>query len=995
MKRAFVLFAVMLVAFTKLQAQDVYTDHTCVDLGLSVKWASYNLGATAPEQMGYSFAWGETKPKSTFTESNYRFFVTEKYEGYLSTYDRWVAVKYCVEKDRAYKGFVDNRRFLEPVDDAATVQWGENWRMPTTAEWKELQDFCSWFWTTSNGQTGYLVTSLVNGNSIFLPSSGKTGDDVTAYWTCCLNTNTSAEAAVLAPDKAAFYPGNRMRGFFVRAVMDGERHEIVLPPGFVNYRDYAHAKGDRFSTKPQNLIERKVPEKKPALRLETAIDGTIGSHGYVDLGLSVKWATTNLGADKAVDAGNCFAWGETVPKDNSKVENYKLATKVTVKEVSRETGKEHTWTKYVVNKYNDDSIREKANDYWERTESPHVPIKVGSRLEAVDDAATAQWGKDWRMPSTEEFVELAEKCMWIPVQREGMSGYLVQSKVNGNSIFLPFSGSEEVFTLPSPSIVRNRRVGRYWSRTRARDINMAKALYMTPEAIKCKGDTEDTDSYYRWSLLNVRPVTSVAVKSTRKQTKTTSIPVHSKVSPVLKGELKAAPVAVDLGLSVKWASFNVGATVPEEPGSFFAWGETFPKTEFEWKNYAFVPADNPVNRYTRGPENLLKYNGPKSSLKLSGTNRYDLLQTLEAEDDAATANWGGGWRTPTVDEFRELMEKCDWSVSSRNGVKGWDVKSRVNGNSIFLPSVKIESVVSAHRRDGAYMTSSLSEEDVIMAYRVEWLSPSREGDKWMKTYERFRQSSLRPVQGAPVLGKKVDAPEPQPTATAPGDLAGHGYVDMGVSVLWATCNIGADNPYDYGDIFAWGETEQKVDKASSDRSKKYSRYALKTTKYFKSSAYTKYVHKSAKARHYDEIEVLEPIDDAAVQNWGNGWRMPTWQEARELFNNCTGELLDKDGTYYVKLTSRINGNELIFPFWNFRWIFEEEGKVEKGVTESYWTSSLNDEKSAYGTRMYFSNKLGDRDETTKRWTRIYQDPYLTFEKRFRGLAIRPVAPKKD
>ena len=995
MKKGLVLFVVMLVTFTRLQAQDIYTDHTCVDMGLSVKWASYNLGATAPEQTGDSFAWGETEPKSTFTESDYRFFVTEKYEGYLSTYDRWVAVKYCVEKDRAYKGFVDNRRFLEPIDDAATVQWGENWRMPTTAEWKELQDYCSWFWTTSNGQTGYQVTSLVNGNSIFLPSSGKTGDDVTGYWTCCLNYNTGAEAAVLAPDKASFHRVYRIRGFHVRAVMDGERHEITLPPGFVNYRDYAHAKGARFSTRPQNLIERKAPEKKPALRLETDIDGKIGAHGYVDLGLSVKWATTNLGADKAVDPGKYFAWGETAPKDNSKVENYKFATRVTVKEVSRTTGEEYTWTKYVVNKYNDDSIREKSGNYLERTESPHVPIKVGRFLEPIDDAATVQWGKDWRMPSTEEFVELTEKCMWIPVRQEGMSGYLIQSKVNGNSIFLPFSSSEDVFTLPSPSIIRKREVGRYWSRSLARDVKMAKALYMTPEAIKCKGDTEDTDVYYRWSLLNVRPVTSVAVKSTRKQTVTTTISVHSKVSPVLKGELKAAPAAVDLGLSVKWASFNVGATLPEEPGSFFAWGETFPKTEFEWKNYAFVPADNPLNRSTHGPQNILKYNGPKSSLKLGGTNRYDLLQTLEAEDDAATANWGNGWRTPTVDEFRELMEKCDWSFSSRNGVKGWEVKSRVNGNSIFLPSVKIESMVSAYRKDGAYMTSSLSEEDIIMAYRFEWINSSHEGSKWMKAYERFRQTSLRPVQGAPVLGKKKEVPGQQQASPAPGDIAGHEYVDMGVSVLWATCNIGADDPYDYGDIFAWGETEQKVDMSTADKSKKYSQYVLKKTKYYKSSAYTKYVRKSSKARHYDDIEVLEPVDDAAVHNWGNGWRMPTWLEARELLRNCTGELLEKDGTFYVKLTSRINGNELIFPFWNFRWIFEEEGKVEKGVTESYWTSSLNDEKSAYGTRMYFSNKLGDRDETTKRWTRIYQDPYLTFEKRFRGLAIRPVAPKKD
>ncbi|MCQ2342397.1 MAG: hypothetical protein MJZ75_02740 [Paludibacteraceae bacterium] len=137
-------------------------NHAYVDLGLSVKWANMNVGATTPECYGDYFAWGETSPKTTYSWSTYKYC-----QGSSTT-----MTKYC--KNSSY-GTVDKKTVLDPEDDAAHVNWGGNWRMPTKAEQYELIKNCTWTWTSnynSTGVKGYIVKSTKNGNSIFLPASG-------------------------------------------------------------------------------------------------------------------------------------------------------------------------------------------------------------------------------------------------------------------------------------------------------------------------------------------------------------------------------------------------------------------------------------------------------------------------------------------------------------------------------------------------------------------------------------------------------------------------------------------------------------------------------------------------------------------------------------------------------------------------------------------------------------------------------------------------------
>lgn len=146
-----------------LSGSGVSKGHEYVDLGLSVKWSTMNVGATSPEDYGDYFAWGETITKSTYNYSTYKWC-----NGSYNT-----QTKYCTSSSF---GKVDNKTVLDLSDDAANANWGGGWRMPTKAEQDELLTECTWTWTNQNGINGHKVTSKVNGNSIFLPAAGYRND---------------------------------------------------------------------------------------------------------------------------------------------------------------------------------------------------------------------------------------------------------------------------------------------------------------------------------------------------------------------------------------------------------------------------------------------------------------------------------------------------------------------------------------------------------------------------------------------------------------------------------------------------------------------------------------------------------------------------------------------------------------------------------------------------------------------------------------------------
>lgn len=199
----------------------IHNGHEWVDLGLpsGTRWATMNVGATSPSDYGSYFAWGETSPKSSYDWSNLKYCLDnsgDKFSKYVT--------------DSKY-GTVDGKKELDLSDDAAYVNWGSGWRMPSASQIDELKSNCTYSWTTMNGKNGYKVTSKKNGNSIFLPAAGSrkgaSSYDVGSYgyyWSRSLYTEYGWDAYSLYFYSSNFLRGkhDRRYGFCVRPVRVSE-----------------------------------------------------------------------------------------------------------------------------------------------------------------------------------------------------------------------------------------------------------------------------------------------------------------------------------------------------------------------------------------------------------------------------------------------------------------------------------------------------------------------------------------------------------------------------------------------------------------------------------------------------------------------------------------------------------------------------------------------------------------------------------------------------
>jgi hypothetical protein len=210
--------------------------HDYVDLGLpsGTLWATCNVGADTPESFGGYFAWGETVPSGQEDTSNTMNYA---YAGnYTKTYYDWSTykwcegsnnkmTKYCTSSSYGYHISIDNKTVLDLEDDAAYVNWGQNWCMPTLTQWDELRTNCTWTWTTKDNVSGYEVTGT-NGNSIFLPAAGYRFNKSYGgllqgyYWSRTLNDGVSNKALYLnfLSSNVYLYSIERCNGLSVRPV---------------------------------------------------------------------------------------------------------------------------------------------------------------------------------------------------------------------------------------------------------------------------------------------------------------------------------------------------------------------------------------------------------------------------------------------------------------------------------------------------------------------------------------------------------------------------------------------------------------------------------------------------------------------------------------------------------------------------------------------------------------------------------------------------------
>ena len=746
-----------------------------VDLGLSVNWATCNIGAEQPEDYGDYFAWGETEPKEYYDWSTYKY----------SKGSNKSITKYCTNRDFGNNGFVDNKIVLDLADDAANVNWGGAWRMPTKAEFDELKEKCTWELVVRNGVNGYKVTSNVAGytdRSIFLPFAGvkRAGEDIylgtrAYYYSSSLNLNYYTDYCYVlrADDEVNYNVMPKNYGFSVRAVISKSdnlseirRYTISVYSDNSSYGKVlgsgTYVEGSLVTIKaiPKNSYEfvewsdgnsdnpRIITIASDAEYMAKFKQNASSHNGYdyVDLGLSVKWATCNVGAELPEAGGGYFAWGETAVKDRYLEDDYRFY----------DSG---------VTKYSD---------------SDHKVI-----LDLEDDAARVNWRGEWRMPTKEEMQELIENCTWTFVsasEEYGVPGYKVTSNIDGyedNSIFLPSVGFKGGDFAPSftslhyySSSLNNSYfgVGAAWASAifaalgSSPEYNLERRHYGCPirpvlgeysyppnirkyKILVCANNElfgtitrsgvydEGTEitilaranegyEFVRWNDGNTENPRKIVVTQNA-----TYIAIFEKAKTYQDGH-----EYVDLGLpsGLKWATCNVGTTKPEEYGDYFAWGEVEPKTTYDWSTYKYCVDDN-VNL------NLTKYCDNSSSGKDGFT---DNKTVLDPEDDAAHVNWGGAWRMPTKAEQDELRNNCTWDWITQNGVKGYKVTG-LNGNSIFLPAAGYmnEGTLYCAGSYSGYWSSSLSTGGPSCACFVGFSSV---GVGWYDDI-RYNGRSVRPV----------------------------------------------------------------------------------------------------------------------------------------------------------------------------------------------------------------------------------------------------------
>ena len=512
------------------------------------------------------------------------------------------------------------------------------------------------------------------------------------------------------------------------------------------------------------------------------------------------------------------------------------------------------------------------------------------------------------------------------------------------------------------------------------------------------------------------------------------------------------PEKVDLGLSVQWATFNLGANKAEEYGDYYAWGETEPyyvagdaqaetpvwrggkESGYDWASYRWC-TDSYVG--------LTKYCNDADFGKEGFT---DGLVDLDLEDDAAFSYLGDKWRIPTRAEQDELRTKCTWEWTELNGVNGYEVTGP-SGKSIFLPAAGYRYLVGLLGVGvrGYYGSASLNASGPMYAYDLYFLSSTVSRNSIMRNYGL----TIRPVfgdQAVPVTGVSLDPSELEvivgetitltatvspanatnkavvwttndasvATVSSDGVVTGFGLgtavitvttvdgdkkatctvtvkpaprakpekVDLGLSVKWGSFNLGAEAPEEFGDYFAWGETEPYYEPGSAQAETalwlpgKEAGYFWPSYQWCEGDSYsfTKYCFNATYGNDgfSDGLHALLPEDDAAQKEFGDTWRIPTDENMRELVSKCTWEWTEFNGVNGYEVTGP-SGKSIFLPAAGYRYL---AGYLGNGTTGYYATASLHATNPGYAVYTSFTsgNVVGGNN--------VF---------RYYGLTIRPVA----
>ena len=993
-----------------------------VDLGLSVKWSTVNMGTTEYKPYGWYWTW----------------------------------------------------------TDAMAITTTDGSRMATKAEWNELLEYCSWKWTKQNGKSGYLVTSNIKGykgNSIFLPASGwlqdgnlMMTDTYASYWAATPGVQPDEQSAYgfnFQRGTTEWHSENRASEQSVRMVMPLSGNEISKPS--IDRKTLAMEQGTTarlnvlmskrnvnsssiWKSSDENVVSVTDDGLIAAIApgtctltvqvygksAECAVTVTPHEMEFVDMGQGVLWATRNIGAAKPSDFGYYYAWAEIEPKEFYSWNDYRYCS------FPQQNG---------MDKYTAEGMS-------------HQFLKADylDRLEPMDDIASVVSGGKWRMPTADDFKELILNSKYETVIVDGIKGIRFTSKVPGfedRSIFMPFAGcmngdepkdsGSELYVWSATAgrgtqgvylDTRSAQDGRYYDASlidrnhpiadeKRAQPNLAsmesRFVGMSVRPVKSPGDDMFASLSFGYEHLDMHygQITKAEVKMMPSNRPVNDMNVtwgssNPDVAAVAEGYLTAVgqgnciitaesggkkaelavsvslpvPEPVDLGLSVMWASANLGASLPDEPGGYFMWGETSPKAGlYTGDKYKF-------GQYT---DQTTKYNFYASNW---GGSKYplDYKESLDPEDDAAMVLLGDGWRMPTADELWELKTKCTWEAKYVEDTIEYNVDDTVElwFERILLGYV-ITSNVPGYEGRSIYLPAAGYISDYISAFSSGLVNKGT-AYYWTSTLNqsignigrRFHGASIRPVKAIPESeNRRKAAPDPVKP------LRHNAMVDLGLSVLWADCNVGADKPEELGARFAWGETAQKT--YYSECNYKYMAAYKDENKWW----YSKYIpfKENSNDPYKDGKTRLELDDDAARANWGGKWRMPTKEDYKELYEKCEWKEDSINGVKGFRITSKVPGytqNSIFLPYNSS--FFGENFLATIYVEGYYLTSDLSSQYTDRCVALAFSDdEFGTSDEVEldfgesvsslggSKMSKIH----ITARDRVKGYSVRAVCAKGD
>jgi len=666
-----------------------------IDLGLSVRWADRNMGAKSPKDPGLLIGWGDTTLTNLSTKLQY--FPIEG-----------------ISKD------ISRTRY-----DVTFAKWDEKWHMPTEAEMNELIAACDWEWISRNDSTGVLGKLKTDETkTIFFPATGyREGEADPAetakgyYWTGSIATTNSEYARYLSFSESSATPSvtnqnlKRFIGMAIRPVTD-PLAPAKVPTSIANVTTNSitstSAKvvvtldGDlddiqdnvvvSYGTSENNLNQSKTGSKATTITinlsgltqntkyyLKVTIPKTAGGQlessvlsittikddgfpvpEYVDLGLSVKWAKWNMGSKAALH----------VPTDNTKVY-------------------------YVFGEPDPTNHSSAAKDhpFYKSSYSAGTYDIGGTEY----DIATVMWGPDWRIPTGKQFEELSNLTWKFGTYTEG--GYTCEAwKVtapNGNYIYFPAK-------LGASSSTGSNKATWYWT---SENKSKGSAYYVQLQSVPYTSSGQFINQY------PIRPIYVGTNNSGNNQNQ------GGEGNENQGGEGNEnqggesgddngntppdnAPddvKAIDLGLSVKWANKNLGATYVSSAGNYYAWGDTIPnRASYSTSSYIYKDAND---------TNGMKYLGTSSD----HTSSYHIGGT---EYDAAHREWGGNWRMPTLVEMRQLIDQCTWTYTSqtdKDGVTtaGYEISRSGYSDKLFLPCVGEKRTSAYNTSNGYYWTDEI------------------------------------------------------------------------------------------------------------------------------------------------------------------------------------------------------------------------------------------------------------------------------------------------